>query len=105
MVDTDERTAAGNFKGGCCKRGIGVLKMEKIMINKKMRRLVITIALLFCTVSVSAGVIFVDDDSIAPLPDGSSWELAFTDLQDAITAAISGDDICGWLLEHMFPVL
>jgi len=37
--------------------------------------------------------IHVDANSPAPLPDGSSWEIAYADLQQALTAAVSGDRI------------
>jgi parallel beta-helix repeat protein len=67
--------------------------MEKIMMNKKITRLIIIAILLFCTVSASADVIFVAVDNDANDLDGSSWELAFTDLQDALAAAVNGDDI------------
>ena len=63
------------------------------MMNKKMTRLIIIAVLLFCTVPISADVIFVAVDNDANDLDGSSWELAFTDLQDALDRALTGSAI------------
>jgi hypothetical protein len=39
------------------------------------------------------GIIYVDADAPGPTHDGSSWDLAFTDLQIALGAALPGNEI------------
>jgi len=46
------------------------------------------------------GLIYVDQDAIGPTHDGQSWITAYTDLQDALDAAASGDDI--WVAEGIY---
>lgn len=48
----------------------------------------------------SARVIFVDRDSPAPIPNGSTWETAYTGIQAASTAAAEGDEI--WVAEGTY---
>jgi len=71
--------------------------MEKIMMNKKMSKLVMIAALLFCTVSASANIIFVDPNA-TDAGYSSLWvdnypTKVYTNVQDALTAAGSDTDI------------
>ncbi|MCP4608189.1 MAG: hypothetical protein GY845_05695 [Planctomycetes bacterium] len=52
---------------------------------------VLFLLVVLCTVATGE-VIYVDDDA-AGANDGSSWSDAFTDLQDALAAALEGDEI------------
>ena len=45
-------------------------------------------------------IIYVDTDAPGPTHDGSTWDYAFTDLQDALTEAGSGDQI--WVAEGTY---
>ena len=63
-----------------------------------MRRIRIaeTLILLICLIfaqQVSAAVIYVNDDAPGPGHDGSSWQTAYLDLQQALDEAQWGDDI------------
>jgi len=53
---------------------------------------VITIVLMACVSPATGKIIYVDDDA-APPGDGTSWETAFTYLQDAFMVASSGHEI------------
>ena len=53
---------------------------------------VVLVVVLVCSVAASSKVIYVDDDAIPP-GDGTSWETAFTYLQDAFMVASSGHEI------------
>lgn len=55
-------------------------------------KLVLCVALSVCVSIAGAGTLYVDDDA-PPGGNGGSWETAFTYLQDALTAAVSGDEI------------
>ncbi len=54
--------------------------------------IIMGLAALFATASVEAAVIYVDSGAGGE-NNGSSWTDAFTDLQDALGAALSGDEI------------
>jgi hypothetical protein len=47
-----------------------------------------------------SGVIYVDADSTAPNPDGCSWGTAFANLQSALAAASTGDQI--WVASGIY---
>ena len=49
---------------------------------------------------VCGDTIFVDADSTAPAPDGCSWGTSYASLQDAISAATSGEQI--WVAEGTY---
>ena len=51
------------------------------------------ISLVFAGRSVVADTIYVDTDSTGPAHDGSSWCDAYLYLQDALAAAVAGDEI------------
>ena len=53
---------------------------------------IIAVLTLFAAVSVEAAVIYVDSGA-GGANNGSSWTDAYTDLQDALGAAVSGDEI------------
>ncbi|MCK5173408.1 MAG: right-handed parallel beta-helix repeat-containing protein, partial [Planctomycetes bacterium] len=64
------------------------------MMSKRISRLSIGFAILFgCAISMPAlaDVIYVDDDVASG--DGLSWATAYSDIQDALILAVSGDDI------------
>lgn len=50
------------------------------------------ITFLFICSSTQAAILYADDDASGS-NNGSSWANAYTDLQDALTSAISGDEI------------
>jgi predicted outer membrane repeat protein len=55
---------------------------------------VLSLALLaFLSPPVIASVVYVDADAAGPTYDGSSWEAAYADLQDALAMAAAGDEI------------
>ncbi|MEM6261471.1 MAG: choice-of-anchor Q domain-containing protein [Bacteroidota bacterium] len=58
-----------------------------------MLTLVWLLGLMAVTHSVQAKRIYVDASSTAPTPDGTSWSLAYPNLQEGIDAALSGDSI------------
>ncbi len=49
---------------------------------------------------LQAGIIRVDASSTSVSPDGGSWETAYADLQDALGAAVSGDEI--WVAKGIY---
>lgn len=56
---------------------------------------------LVLSASVSAqAILYVDVDSTAPVPDGSSWPNAFPSLQGALAVAVAGDEI--WVAEGTY---
>ena len=60
----------------------------------------LVVALLACVATAPpshAKVIHVDVDNSAPAADGFSWSTAFASVDDAMTAAIPGDEI--WVAE------
>ncbi|MBK1883794.1 hypothetical protein JIN85_15355 [Luteolibacter pohnpeiensis] len=57
-------------------------------------------ALAFSAGLSSAGILRVEATSEASAPDGSQWSLAFPYLQDALAAAVSGDEI--WIAEGTY---
>jgi hypothetical protein len=48
---------------------------------------------IFCAISSAQSVLFVNTESNAAQPDGTSWSLAFPDLNDALNKATYGDQI------------
>lgn len=59
-------------------------------------------ALLACALATEAGAAtwYVDKDSAARTPDGTSWAKAFTRIQDGINAASSGGEV--WVAEGVY---
>ncbi len=64
--------------------------------------LVLAMALVFSAIghASAAGTIRYVDVTAWPSGDGSSWAKAFTDLQDALTAAVTGDQI--WVASGIY---
>jgi len=58
-----------------------------------MKHILIFQLLIFLSFSVSANIHFVNNSATGN-NDGSSWTHAYTDLQSAISASLSGDTIC-----------
>ena len=55
---------------------------------------------LFIAYPVQAAILRVDDDAAGPVHDGSAWSTAFLNLQDALAAAASGDEI--WVASGVY---
>ena len=58
-----------------------------------MRKLAAVIYSLVLIVSCNAAYVYVDDDAAGVTSDGTSWETAFVNLQDALRVASDGDSI------------
>jgi len=52
------------------------------------------------SVSADTGIIYVDRDTPGPTHDGLSWTTAFTNVQAALAAAVSSDEI--WVAEGVY---
>jgi hypothetical protein len=61
-------------------------------VNSVVRNLLTAPLVLALAAPASAGVIYVDVDAVGT-GDGSSWADAFTDLQDGLAVAVSGDQL------------
>ena len=48
----------------------------------------------------SSHIIYVDTDATDPTPDGTNWTKAYTNVQDALTVASSGDEI--WVAQGVY---
>jgi predicted outer membrane repeat protein len=68
-----------------------------MLAKRSMSARVLALALMLClTAAAPAGIIYVDDSAPPPpagANNGSSWEDAFLDLQDALAIAKAGDEI------------
>ena len=54
---------------------------------------VLILILLQVACSAAAGAVYVKGDSPGPIHDGTSWETAFTSVQEAVDAAVSGGEV------------
>ncbi|MFZ5565174.1 MAG: cadherin, partial [Thermodesulfobacteriota bacterium] len=61
-------------------------------MNPYLRRLFFVIILLFATSPVGASILYVRNTATGA-NSGANWTNAYTDLQDALDAAVSGDEI------------
>lgn len=65
---------------------------KKMFMNRLLQRLGILIAVLAFTTAIGYGQLYVDANATGA-NDGSTWEDAYTDLQDALGAALPDDEI------------
>ncbi|MDR9416463.1 MAG: LamG-like jellyroll fold domain-containing protein [Gracilimonas sp.] len=66
-----------------------------------IRMLFLMVGLMALTAGLKAqNIVYVDSSSTAVTPDGSSWSMAYTSLQDALGAASSGDSI--WIAKGTY---
>jgi predicted outer membrane repeat protein len=64
-----------------------------------MKQLLLTACLSLFTIGLSAQVVYVNDDVTTP-GDGSSWDNAFANLNDALLAAPSGSEV--WIAQGTY---
>jgi hypothetical protein len=76
---------------------IGIQKGGNMKKCLRLKRILLFAAILCFSISpawgVNPGATLYVDASAAAYGDGTSWETAFTDLQDALDAAVPGDEI------------
>jgi len=72
---------------------------EESYLNPKFSILMVVPLLFLFAAWAQSTVIYVNDDA-GGNDDGSSWEDAFRDLQDGLTAATSGDEV--WVAEGLY---
>lgn len=73
------------------------------MVGRRFVSMVLTVfgSLILWSHSVGfAEVMYVDADATGGAPDGSSWENAWTDVQDALAAAVAGDEV--WIADGSY---
>ncbi|MTB53878.1 T9SS type A sorting domain-containing protein [Lewinella sp. W8] len=64
-----------------------------------MKQLLLTACLSFFAIGLSAQVVYVNDDVAVP-GDGSSWDNAYANLNDALLAAASGSEV--WIAQGTY---